>query len=240
LGAEGRGFKSLHTDHIEGKYLDCYPYLPYAGYMPAMIELKCGNCQKLFLKMLKHVTAARKLGQTVFYCGLSCSKRKDVVKDVCHACGVAIEMRQSVRRSKSGFYYCSRSCAVTENNKIYKRKENHPNWTGGKSNYRHGRELKRCAECGETRAYLLTVHHRDRNRSNNDPDNLEDLCANCHITRHLVVRKGKLVLRWGMTTSDEAKILMKEFDSCNIFGVCAGSNPVSPTILNEHQWCELD
>lgn len=30
----------------------------------------------------------------------------------------------------------------------------------------------------------LQVHHRDRDRSNNDPSNLETLCARCHTLEH--------------------------------------------------------
>jgi len=189
-----------------------------------MIELECGFCGISFTKLLKHVTAARKNGQTIFYCCISCAKKTEIVKDVCHNCGVQIEMRKSVRRSKSGFYYCSRSCSNGKNNTIYRSKENHPNWTGGKSSYRHGRELTKCSECGETRYYLLTVNHKDGDRLNNTPENLEDLCANCHITRHLVIKDGRLVIRWGMMTSDEAKILMESLGSCSCLK--------SPTILN--------
>lgn len=31
---------------------------------------------------------------------------------------------------------------------------------------------------------LLHVHHRDRNKTNNDPANLEVLCRRCHWTEH--------------------------------------------------------
>jgi len=30
----------------------------------------------------------------------------------------------------------------------------------------------------------LELHHRDRNRRNNRPENLETLCANCHRLEH--------------------------------------------------------
>jgi len=46
----------------------------------------------------------------------------------------------------------------------------------------------KCVVCGETQFYLtrrLHVHHKDKNRKNNDLSNLEILCVKCHNTiRH--------------------------------------------------------
>ena len=55
------------------------------------------------------------------------------------------------------------------------------NWKGGIGMYR---EYKKdtCEKCPET-ANLL-VHHRDGNRYNNDPSNLETLCKRCHQVEH--------------------------------------------------------
>jgi hypothetical protein len=39
-----------------------------------------------------------------------------------------------------------------------------------------------CEECGTTER--LHVHHRDRNWANDDPANLETLCASCHLRLH--------------------------------------------------------
>jgi 5-methylcytosine-specific restriction endonuclease McrA len=49
------------------------------------------------------------------------------------------------------------------------------------------RESKRpnCCSCGESEKYLLVVHHIDGDSSNNDKSNLEIVCSNCHIKRHL-------------------------------------------------------
>lgn len=43
----------------------------------------------------------------------------------------------------------------------------------------HGEE---CEDCGATAE--LEVHHRDRDRSNNDLENLAVLCHDCHMERH--------------------------------------------------------
>lgn len=43
-----------------------------------------------------------------------------------------------------------------------------------------------CGRCGFVPQSLvqLDVHHKDGNHSNNDPSNLETLCANCHRLEH--------------------------------------------------------
>lgn len=52
--------------------------------------------------------------------------------------------------------------------------------------------LKPCCEhCGTSQA--LQVHHKDRNRKNNEPENLETLCATCHMKMHH--RNGDIVKR---------------------------------------------
>jgi len=41
---------------------------------------------------------------------------------------------------------------------------------------------KVCVECGSW--FRLGVHHKDGNHSNNNPDNLQWLCHNCHVRKH--------------------------------------------------------
>ena len=64
----------------------------------------------------------------------------------------------------------------------------------GKKHYIHGKNTyaKRgfkqyeyiCNRCGITNKLVLLVHHKDRNRYNNEIENLEILCWNCHIIEH--------------------------------------------------------
>jgi len=68
----------------------------------------------------------------------------------------------------------------------------------------------KCEDCGSDRYHprsKLTVHHKDYDPSNNDPDNLVVLCQGCHLRRqardlaeatrlrkvHLLIRMGQLV-----------------------------------------------
>lgn len=92
----------------------------------------------------------------------------------------------TLRRSKTGNVYCSRSCSNSKNNSLFKSGEKHPNYTTGKGSYRKRmlREVCECEDCGNTDIRVLEVHHVDRNRLNNKLENLVVLCANCHLIRH--------------------------------------------------------
>ncbi len=46
-----------------------------------------------------------------------------------------------------------------------------------------------CERCGYNRYDILQVHHRDRNRDNNDLENLELICPNCHAEEHFLNKK---------------------------------------------------
>mgnify|MGYP000871709821 CR=1 FL=1 len=65
-----------------------------------------------------------------------------------------------------------------------KRKGNYNQSGKNNNNYKNGismyqkRRKSRCERCGSTKN--LMVHHKDHNRSNNEPSNLETLCWSCH------------------------------------------------------------
>lgn len=42
----------------------------------------------------------------------------------------------------------------------------------------------KCERCGYARYEILQVHHNDRDRENNAPENLALLCPNCHAEEH--------------------------------------------------------
>lgn len=43
---------------------------------------------------------------------------------------------------------------------------------------------KKCERCGFSIYKILQIHHRDRDRNNNELNNLELLCPNCHAMEH--------------------------------------------------------
>jgi len=64
------------------------------------------------------------------------------------------------------------------------RGENHGRWKGGlqRRPYRNLIEKKECARCSATER--LGIHHKDGDHYNNVVENLEVLCASCHMREH--------------------------------------------------------
>lgn len=117
------------------------------------------------------------------------AKKKRTIVTNCANCGKLIEKAPSAERSsKTGNLYCSKSCAASKNNSLFKKWENHPRFRTGIRSYRSiklesVKELV-CEQCGFDNVLALEVHHKDKNRKNNKLENLELLCCNCHSIRH--------------------------------------------------------
>ncbi len=76
--------------------------------------------------------------------------------------------------------------------------EDNPAWLGGKSFEEYGKEFNdslkysilerdgwRCVDCGiSAKTTCLAVHHKDTNKKNNTPTNLQTLCKSCHGRLH--------------------------------------------------------
>lgn len=82
---------------------------------------------------------------------------------------------------------CSRACANTFRTGL-KYKQNSP-----KDKVKAYKQLKMrllklrgniCERCGYNKYEILQVHHKDRNHANNELDNLELICPNCHYEEH--------------------------------------------------------
>lgn len=125
------------------------------------------------------------------YCSQICShqaqKRGKVAS--CYICKKQVYKSQQARsRSKSGNFFCGKSCqAIWRNSKLYIG-EYHVNWKGGRSSYRQ-RLLRTdlaqvCSKCETDDKRVLAVHHKDKNRLNNKFSNLIWLCHNCHYLVH--------------------------------------------------------
>ena len=156
--------------------------------MPTMIKVKCAKCGKEFEVTLQKYNASLKENSS-FYCSKECYSHKGSQLCECANCGKMVWRTNSqIKRSKTGNIYCSRSCAVSKNNTLFKTGENHPNYTGNDyrkkafDNYEH-----KCMICGwDEDDSILEVHHLDENHSNNEIENLMILCPLCHkkLTTH--------------------------------------------------------
>ena len=105
---------------------------------------------------------------------------------VCHK--KSYKHQKLLERSRSGRFFCSKSCqTVWRNTEIYVG-SSHANWKGGESSYRdilrRSGIARTCSKCQTNDIRILTVHHKDKNRQNNAIQNLIWLCHNCHFLIH--------------------------------------------------------
>jgi hypothetical protein len=149
-----------------------------------LIERACQQCGKIVRAKLSE--AARGRGK---YCSKECyglAKRRGQM-EVCRHCGQAIYRPRAQRqRNQQGHYFCNDACRLA-----WLRTElvgpKHPNWRDGRNVYRQrlltSKTQPKCERCQIADVRVLAVHHRDGDRSHNEPANLVWLCYNCH---HLV------------------------------------------------------
>lgn len=147
---------------------------------------KCIICGKEFL--VKSSLLKRGWGK---YCSKPCQYKGQLKGKIisCFVCGEKIyRSLNDIKKSKSGKYFCGKSCQTLWRNSMVYFGKNHPNWKGGVSVYKNVLirfNIPRvCRRCGNNDKRILAVHHLDKNKKNNLPMNLVWLCHNCHFLIH--------------------------------------------------------
>ena len=108
----------------------------------------------------------------------------------CARCGVNFYLNETEKKnSKSGLYFCCREHKDAAQRIGGIREIMPPHYGETVHDYRTlvfkvAGKPKVCERCGFDKEPAIIVHHRDRNRENNSNDNLEVLCANCHLIEH--------------------------------------------------------
>ena len=150
----------------------------------------CKNCAKEF--EIKPREISRGFGK---FCSRSCSStynRRNVEKTGvivnCSYCNVSFyKTKFKISQSKSGLFFCSREHKDLAQ-KMGGIKEIQPNHYGSSlKDYRKiafASQARICSRCGFSNPAAIIVHHKERNRDNNDESNLEILCCNCHAIEH--------------------------------------------------------
>lgn len=143
-------------------------------------ELQCDVCAKVVKKQVRQIKY-----QT---CSQACTEvlKGNRLEVSCAHCGNRFyRAKNKVNASRSGLQFCDRKCkeAAQKYNPLIQ-----PEHYGTGSDYRkialefYG---ARCEHCGfDSNIKALDVHHKDRNRCNNNIDNLQVLCCNCHAIEH--------------------------------------------------------
>lgn len=163
------------------------------GKRRSMQQSICDECKEKFWHPLRRVRR---------YCSLPCSRlgSRNRIDLHCGSCNNPITRNPfRLKNAKSGLLFCSRQCKDRAQ-RLDGRPELHPlhygTARGDRSDvYRpiafenHG---KLCNRCGYDRhEEVLRVHHRDRNKRNRKPENLEVLCPTCHDEEHFLARDGR-------------------------------------------------
>lgn len=115
-----------------------------------------------------------KTGPKSPYCSLGCHPRPP-----CILCGETIYGRRAFKSGARRF--CSLRC-----HRIFIRMLSAKVVYAGMGFIATARRIGKiaCERCEFDGEDALEIHHRDRNRTNNIPANLETLCANCHRIEH--------------------------------------------------------
>ncbi len=136
----------------------------------------CAICKKPIYRRPCEIAKSR------VFCGVACYGISNRKESPCMVCGKLI-LASFKKRT------CSRSCANIHRAGI-KYNLNRP-----KDKVKHQRSIKirllqesgeECKRCRYAIKEILQIHHRDRNRNNNDLSNLELVCPNCHYEEHFL------------------------------------------------------
>ncbi len=147
--------------------------------------VSCNYCDKVFYSKPSWIKKGN--GK---YCSAPChhTAMRNGKDKICAVCGQkTYKNLKALKGSKSGKFFCSKSCQTRWRNQLYIG-EKHKNFKTGEHAYRStmGRAKipKICRLCKTDDYRVLAVHHIDKNRKNNTLSNLAWLCNNCHFLVH--------------------------------------------------------
>lgn len=150
----------------------------------------CRICRKEFYVKPNHLIKG--WGK---FCSKKCQAKSQLKGQSlsCFICNTEVyKTPKQLTKSKSGKYFCSRSCQTKWRNQVFSGERNF-NWKDGKSIYRKilltNGVVPSCFLCKVSDVRVLNAHHKDHDRAHNSSDNLVWLCLNCH---YLVHHSGEL------------------------------------------------
>ena len=135
---------------------------------------ECCICSALIYRRPSEIKGGR------VFCGRDCVTKAQSKETPCVVCKKPI-LAQFHKKT------CSRSCANRNRSGLrYKVGSPKDRVVGQRALKTRLLEVrgKQCERCGYTKHQILHVHHRDRNRDNNELSNLELVCPTFHYEEH--------------------------------------------------------
>lgn len=140
----------------------------------------CSVCSKPIYKRPSQI----KINNNHVYCSSDCYGIACRIMIPCKICGKPM-------MSGANKTTCSRECSNKNRTGIkytrQRRKDNVSNYKFLKIRLLETRG-NCCEICGYSKTEILQVHHKDKNRQNNELSNLELICPNCHFEKHFLKR----------------------------------------------------
>lgn len=133
----------------------------------------CQICSTVFTHIASRANKAKYCSRKCYHKG---QKHKGSVEYTCEHCYTKFLDAPSHKRK-----YCSKTCVNKSAKEHWK-----PTFSTARKNMMTRGLVSACERCGYAeQPKILGVHHKDRNRKNNDMSNLEVLCPNCHSLEHM-------------------------------------------------------
>lgn len=137
------------------------------------IKANCLICNKIFEHISSRCNKAKYCSQK---CRYRAQRNKGRTQYKCQHCHKKFNAPLSTKRK-----YCSKACVNKSSKLTFK-----PSFTTVRKAMLSRKLINKCNRCNyDSEPLILGVHHKDRDRNNNDLSNLEILCPNCHSLEHL-------------------------------------------------------
>lgn len=182
------------------------------------MNAKCLNCDHDFVVKENEINRRNKSKYRGRFCCRTCSsifwgkikKEKIKVNNVtCSYCNKDFYVKKCrITSSKNNIFFCCREHKDLAQSLRFGLTKIHPPHYGISDGQYRYREEAFCGEnkeckCGLKYKGLLHVHHKDADRKNNNPDNLEIVCPTCHVIRHMFYKNGLWIHSYRFLTPRE-------------------------------------
>jgi len=137
------------------------------------VHSSCAVCGENFTHISSRSNKAKYCSRSCYYKSLA---GRGSVTVQCAHCSTEFKTSPSKNRK-----FCSRACINKGKKETFT-----PTFATVRKAMLSRNMLKECERCGyNDEPCILGVHHKDRNRLNNELSNLEVLCPNCHSLEHM-------------------------------------------------------